>query len=170
MHRAAGRLDGLHRGERRVQAFDASELALDGHRRRPLAGRLHPRGERGLQAVAVGAEGRQVGVVAVGRGRQVEQVEGAARRGSQVGRDGRDDAAGGTGDDEHGIAAEHHAVAGHGLTVVAQRRERCFDEGDAEAAVVEAADLDAARVEQRLLDQLLGDRGGLDPWRPRRPP
>ena len=73
--RAAGGLDRLDRGERGVAAFDAGELALDHRRRGPLAGRLEALEDGALEPVPVGRERRDVGIVPVGLGGEVEQVE-----------------------------------------------------------------------------------------------
>ena len=88
------------RSEGRPGAFDSRQLALDQLRRGPLAALLDPVGELELEPVAVGGKALDVRIVRIGLGHQVEQVEGAAGRGRQVGGDRGDDAAGGAGDDE----------------------------------------------------------------------
>ena len=84
------------------------QLLLDEGGRGPLALRLEALEDVVLQAVLVRREAREVGVVAVGLGEEVEEVEGAAGGGGEVGGDGRDDAPGGAGDDEDAVLAERH--------------------------------------------------------------
>ena len=158
VHGPTGGLDGLDGGECGVEALEPCELALDGHRRRVVTGRLHPLGDRDLQAVAVATERLEVGVGGVGRRGQVEQVERATRGGSEIGGDRRHDAARRAGDHDDRVVIERHARTGDRLAVVGPLRERRLDERHAEAPVVDPPDLDTARIEERLLDQLPGDR------------
>ena len=158
---AACRFDRLDGSERGVEPFEPTQLAFDRHRRRVIARRLHPLGDRCLERVLVVPERLEVGVVRIGCRCQIEQVERAARGGGEVGSDRRHDASGRTRDHEHRVRSEHHAVGGHHVAIIAPGGERDLDERDTEAAVVDATDLDAAGVEQRLLDQLCSDRRGL---------
>ncbi len=164
VNRATRSLDRLDRGERRVEAFDACEFTLDGHRGGVIACGLHPCCDGRFERIPVGPEGHQIRVVAVGCRCEVEQVEGAGRGGSEVRRDGGHDAARGAGDHDHRVRAERIEVAGGfvaGGFVADSLREGRFDERHAESATVGTSDLDAAGVAQRLFDQLLGDRRGL---------
>ena len=91
------------------------------------------------------------GSLAVGLGEKVEEVEGAAGRRGEVGGDGRDDASGGAGDDEDALLAERHP----GRPVF----DRQLAHPDRGAEAFRVADLDAARVAERLLDEEVGDDG-----------
>src|SRR5262245_59659647 len=88
---AARRAHRPHRLERRLRALESGQLALDERRRRTLAAGPEAVGEITLETVAVAREARDVGIVLARRGDAVEQVERAARRGRQVGDDGRHD-------------------------------------------------------------------------------
>ena len=161
VHRAAGRLDRLDGGECGIEPLESSEFTFDRHGCRVITGGLHPFGDGDLQSVAVVSEGREIGVVPVGRRREIEQVERAGGRHRQVGGDRRHDAAGGAGDHHDRVRTELDRFTGTRFGIVAALRERRLDECHAEALIVDTADLDTAGVEQGLLDQLRGDRLGL---------
>ena len=148
---AAGGADRLDRVERRAAALEARQLALDELGRGTLARRAHALGELALEGVSVAGVAREIGVAGVGLGHQVEQVEGAPGR-REVGRDRRDDAAGGPGHDEHRVGARlAGGVMACGL----------FGQADRPAQIVGVADLDGAGVVQRLVDQEVGEGRGL---------
>ncbi len=82
----------------------------------------------------VGAEHRQIRIVPIRFGDEVEKVEGAVTGPGEVGDDGRHDAAGCTGDDEDGVLVQREAGGGVG--------QWTFGRADGKAAVVDPADLD----------------------------
>ena len=88
----AGALDARRARARRASAW-------------PLAALPDALGQLALEAVAVGDEAVEVRVAGIGLGHEVEQVEGAARRAREVGRDRGDDAARRAGDDEDRVGA-----------------------------------------------------------------
>ena len=141
--------DRLDRVERRLGALDPRHLPLHQLRRGTLAPLLDALGKLALQPLGVGAGAVEVGVGAIRLGHEVEQVEGPLRGLRQVGGDRRDDAARGPRDAEHRLRAQ-------GAVRVALRR--AFLEADRPAQILRVADLDRARVAERLLDQRLGDR------------
>ena len=147
---AAGGLDRQHRVQRRAGPLDPRQLALDELRRGLLAGLLQPLDQRALEPVAVGDEALEVGVVAVGGGNEVEEVErGTVGVGGQVGGDRRDDAASAAGDDDRGAFGE---------AAVRVFLRRTLDQADRPAQVLGVTDLDRAGIAQGLLDQKVGER------------
>ena len=150
---AAGRADRLHRGQGGLEPLVAGELTLDQHRGRPLPGRLEPLADRRLEAVPVGHERGQVRVGRIGLRREVQQVEGAAAGAGQVSDDRRDDTAGRARHREYGLAAQ--------LKPVGSVAERDFAQAHCPPAARGPADLDGARIAQRLLDQRVSERRGL---------
>ena len=80
-------------------------------------------------------------------------MEGAAAGAGQVRDDCRDDAAGRAGDHEYGLAAEDKPVS--------SVAERDLAQADGPPAARGPADLDGARIAQRLLDQRVGERSRL---------
>ena len=149
--RSAGRTDRLDGVECRTAALEARQLALDELGRGAVARRAHALGQLALEGIAIGREARQVGIAGVGLGHQVEQVEGAPGR-REVGRDRRDDAAGGPGHDEHRVGARLvGGVMACGL----------FGQANRPAQIVGVANLDGAGVVQRLVDQEVGERRSL---------
>ena len=149
--RPARLLDGPHRGQRGLQTLEARQLPLDQHRCRALAPLTHPGGQFDFEPFPVLGVPAQVGVGRVGLRGEVEQVERATPRRGQVGGDRRHDAAGGAGDEEDRIGAEHFA----GLVRVG---ERALRQADTPAPSVGVADLDAAGIAQGLVDQHIGQR------------
>ena len=89
-----------------MRPFERGQFLLDQRRRGALAARLHAREQVALQAVLVGDEALEVGIVRVGLRREVEQVERAAGGRREVGGDGRDDAARRAGDQEDGVLVQ----------------------------------------------------------------
>ncbi len=146
---AAGRFDRLDRGQRGVAPLDAGQLLLDHRRCGAFSRRLEALEDRALEAVAVGGERGEVGIGAVGLGRQIEQVEDAAEARGEVADDGRHDAAGCAGDDEHRVVAKLDAGGRLG------HRPRL--EGDGEALVVVVAHLDDSGVAQGFVDEYVGE-------------
>ena len=138
---------------RGLRPFERSQFFLDQRRRGTFAARLDAREQIALQAVFVGDEPLEVGIVRIGLGHQVEQVEGAAGCRGQVGRDRRDDAAGRAGDHEN-------AVLGRASARVVRRRRLLF-ETDGPALVAGVSDLDGTGIAQRLVDQEVSDFRGL---------
>ena len=123
----------------------------------PFTAALIAFGDRRLESVAV-ADGRRArsGSRGSGVGRQVEEVEGAVRRLGEVGGDRRDDAAGRAGDQDDRLGVQHQA-ASPPLSVGVSAGNGCTVNADAEPQAVDEADLDAARIAQCLVDQLVGE-------------
>ncbi len=76
---ATGPLDRLDRVECRTAPLDPCEIALDELRRRPLAALANPIRQFARQAVAVARKPRQIGVVTIRLGDEVER-DGRCRR------------------------------------------------------------------------------------------
>ena len=146
----------LNRGDRllgRPRPLDTSQLALDQLRRRPLTGGLEPVGQIAREPVVVGGEAIEIGIARIRRRCEVEQVERAtAGVCRQVGRDRRDDAAGGAGDDKRRVGAQR--TLGPGDRVALHQADR-------PAQAVGVTDVDGARVKQCLLEQQVGEGGRL---------
>ncbi len=147
--------DGGHRGEGLRPPLDRGELPLDQHRGDAFAARLEAAREVALEPLPVAREAAEVGVRRIGRRGEIQQMEAAAAA-RQVAHHGRDDAAGCAGHHEDRCRAE--TQGGQSFT------GRLLDQGDRRAQRVAPSDLDRAGVEERLVDQRLGDfagRGGL---------
>ena len=99
--RSAGGLDCLDGGQSGVAALDPCDLTLDHRRGGALAGSLEALEDGSLEAVLVGRKGGNVFIISIRLRDEIQQVEHSAAGPGQVGRDSRDDAAGGAGDDEH---------------------------------------------------------------------
>ena len=165
---AAGRLDGLDRGECGVEPFEAGQLALDGHRRRPSrpppssARRSWPSGRRGRCGTPPG-RGLRSGA-GVRSSRWKVPPEAAAR--SAVIAETMLPAAPVTTKTESAPST----MPRRGTASPSSAGNGASTKADAEALVVEAADLHAARIEQRLLDQLRRPPPRSCGWPGSRPP
>ena len=134
----------------RLGPLDAGQLALDQRGRGPLAAGLDALGQLALRGRPCRTTKRsRSGSAGSGSGDEVEEVEGAAGGGSQVGDDGRDDAACGAGDHEHRVGTE----GSPGTAVCGRARSQA--DGPAQAGCV--ADLDGARVALGLLEEEVGE-------------
>ncbi len=147
----AGALDRLDRIERRAAPFDPGQVALDKLRRGLLATLADAVRELALEAVSIACEPGEVCVVASWLTDEIDEVERSTRRSSgEVGGDRRNDAAGGTGDQEHGVLVR---VTGGVVGRVA------LDESHRPAQPVRMTDLDRTRVGGRLIDECPGHDG-----------
>ena len=138
-----------------MQTLEARQLPLDQDRCRALTPLTHPGGELGHEAVAIIGVADQIGVGRVGRGREVEEVECATERSSQVRSDRRHDAAGGTGDEENGVLPDDFADDLAGFVGVGERAVR---QAYAPASTLGVANLDTAGIAKRFVDQHIGQR------------
>ena len=105
---------------RSLRAFQRCQFLFHQRRRGPLAARLDAREQIALQTVFVGGEALEVGVVGIGLGHQIEQIEGAAGSGRQVGGDGGDNASRRTGDEEYGVRFQRQAGLAIGCGLLLQ--------------------------------------------------
>ena len=138
-----------------ARALDPRQLALDELRRRACSPAARRRSaSSSLRPSRSVGEAREVRVAGVGRGARSSRWNvpppAACARSAVI---ADDDAAGRAGDDERRVRPER------------MRRARLArgssDQPDRPAQAVGVADLDGAGVAQRLLEQLLGQRGGL---------
>ena len=138
---------------RRLRPLERGQFLFDQCRRGAFASRLNAREQVALQAFLVGDEPFEIGIVRVGFGDQVEQVERAARSGRQVGGDGRDDAARRACDHENGAPVQRQCRGCHRRRAASRRPtvQRC-------RRLV--ADLDGTGIAQRFVDQEVGDFRG----------
>ena len=134
---------------RSLRPLQGREFLFHQRRRRSLAACLNAGEQIALEAFFVAHEALEVGIVGIRLRHQIEQVEGAAGSGCQVGGDGRDDAASRAGDQEDGVLIQRQAglAVGGGL----------FLQPDGPAQSVLVADLDCAGIAQGFLDQEFGD-------------
>ena len=102
-----------------------------------------------LEAVFVGHEALEIGIVRIRLRHQIEQVERAAGSRRQIGGDGRDDTSRRAGDQEDGVAVQRQAGLAVGCGLFLQ--PNC----PAQSPLV--ADLDCAGIAQGFLDQDVGD-------------
>ena len=100
VRRAAGGLHRVDRGLGGLRPLQRRQFFFHQRRRGPLAARLDAREQIALQAFFVADEALEVGIVRIGLRHQIEQIEGAAGCGRQIGGDGRDDASRCAGDQE----------------------------------------------------------------------
>jgi hypothetical protein len=145
VRRSAGGPHGIDRAEGCVRALQCGQFLFDQCRSGPLAARLHACKQIALEVVFVADKSREIRVVGIGLGYQIEQIECAARSRSQVGGDGRDDASRRSRDHEDAVLIECQA----GLAIV----RGLFLQTDRPAQSVLVADFDCAVVAQRLPDQ-----------------
>ena len=147
---AAGTLDLAHCREQRRGALEGGDLAVDHDRRGACTGIRDPLGDVALEVLTlVPLEAPQVGIAGIRSGGDVGQVEGATAGTCQVGDDGRRDPTSRAGDQEHALWVQLERRLG--------TRYRPFFQRDRIALPITVADLDGARIAQRLLDQDLGD-------------
>ena len=92
--------------QRCLRSLQCCQLFFDQRRRGALAACLDACEQIALEAVLVGHEALEIGIVRIGLGHQIEQIERAPGGRRQIGGDGRDDAAGRAGDQEDSVAVE----------------------------------------------------------------
>ena len=110
---------------------------------------LDAREQIALEAVLVGHEALEIGILRIGLGHQIEQVERASGGGRQIGGDGRHDTSGRTGDKKDGVAVQGETglAIGSGLFLQTYRPAQTFF----------VADFDCAGIAQGFVDQDVGD-------------
>ncbi len=148
---AAGRPHRLDRLLRGPQPLVPGQFPPHQHGGGPLPAPGQLGGDVRVQAVPIGTEPAQPLVRRIRFGHQVEQVERAGRGRGQVGDDGRDDAAGRAGHQEHGVRSQPQAAG--------PVAEGALHQPDRPPPVLGVADLHAAGVAQCLGHQQVGQRG-----------
>ena len=131
--------------QRCVRPLQRRQFFFHQCRRGSLAACLDAREQIALEAFLVGHEALEIGIVGIRLGHQIEQIEGAAGSGRQIGGDGRDDAAGRAGDQEDGVPVQREAGLAIGCGL--------FLQPDRPAQPVLVADFDRAGIAQGFLDQ-----------------
>ena len=133
----------------RLRPLQGCQLFFYKSRRSALATCLDAREQITLEAVLVGHEALEIGILRIRLRDQIEQVERASRGRRQICGDGRNDAAGCTGDYKDGVAVQDQtrlAIGGE-LFLQANRPAQTFF----------IADFDCAGIAQGLLDQEVCD-------------